>query len=285
MLSACLEFKPGDQFPDAGGDVGAPDASPDAGSNNDAASWPPPNPTWAQMPECATSIGSGWITECMLNNQMNYDLAVWTPALKDFTVVPGSFGTSVIADLNGNPWVVSLQRQIYNWGGSTPSFFAFGGNFSALAVASGTSLEETWAIQSPDQSVWNWTGSKWTRIASFAATKLAVFSERTACGDHVPWAIDYPGTVYRYVHGAGCSAGWFEVVAVGLAVDITTDFVVGHDGRVKVWDAGKASFVDYVDAPWGANTTIGGWVNGFFAASTQTHAIQQICQFSKGACP
>jgi hypothetical protein len=280
-LPACLDLKAGDAVRDAGNDAqGGPAAD---GSSPDAdAGWPPPNPTWSQVPDCATSIGSGWITDCTANNQGNYSIAAWVPTYREFAVIPVAYAANVTVDLNGNPWVVNLLGQIYRWTGD-PSFSAFGGGFVAIAVAAGSGGSEIWAIQG-DQTVWNWTGSVWVPIQSPPVTKLAIFSRPSPCGDHVPWAIDENGHVYSYVHSPLCGTGSFEQIVPELATDITTDFILGTDGYVQSWNAATGTFDRYVASPWGANAKIGGWINGFFAAGPGG-AIQQICQLAQGPCP
>jgi hypothetical protein len=234
------------------------------------------------------AVASGWILGCTAQVPDNYDVLEWDAVQGTFDQAGGSWASSISVDLNGNPWVVNNIGQIYKWNGL--GFTAFGGtSFVASSVASGSNDNETWAIRS-DGAVCNWadagSGPDWICVEGAGASKVAVFSAPTAsCHDHVPWAINSNHTVYVYMHPFGCDPGGFLPVKTGtVALDITTDFILGMDGNVYAWNAATSVFNQYVAAPWGARTLIGGWIHGLFAASVDTHEVQMICQVSATGC-
>jgi hypothetical protein len=159
---------------------------------------------------------------------------------------------------------------------------AFGSNFCATSVASGSGDGETWAIHCGDNTIWHFSAAgTWQQPEPGAAgTKVMVVSTPDPnCGDHLPMVTGTGGdtSIYRYVH-SGCSSGAFQY-SNGGGVDISTDFTVGTDGRLYQWNATNSAWQIYATSPFGTNARIGTWSNGVYALSTADGTIQKVVPF------
>jgi hypothetical protein len=218
----------------------------------------------------AKSMASGWAIGTDSQGGGNFGIYEWDLSTNFWSEIQGAAVTAN-SDLNGNGWVINSAGGIYDWNGH--GWSAFGpSSFVASAVASGSTADETWAIRKSDKVVFHYSSATntWNQVNALA-NAIAVFSAPdTTCAahPHSPVLIGTDGQIYFY----HCGDNAFHIN--GSGVSLSTDLLVGSDGRVYVWTGSFWTY--YADGPWGTDTQIAGWQDGIYmmpSAGTQTLKI------------
>ncbi len=241
-----------------------------------------PDTVWVSIPGCASAIASGWMIGCD-----HKSLFEWDPVAVAWEQVPGVSAYKVTVDLNGIPWAIRPDGQILKWNGSAFAPFgisADGGTLCALDVASGSSDEETWALECGGGAILHWTGTAWSAVPG-AGVKIAVSSAiDPACNAHVPMVIGTNQILFYY----WCAANGFVAnlidpssVTVMFANDLSTDFILDTLGQINQWsgfptDVNAPPWSPFVPAPGGNSSRFGAWGGWIFAMSLDTGDMAMI---------
>jgi hypothetical protein len=238
---------------------------------------PDPSAPWVPIPGCASDISAGWMIGCDHSS-----LSEWNPSMGDWEQVPGISAYKVNVDLNGTPWVVRSDGQILKWNGTAFAAFGGDGGLCAMDIASGSSDDETWALECDTGAVWNWSGSRWVNVPG-AGVKVSVSSSvDPACGAHFPLVIGTTQALFVYscsTHALGYNLeGGLAPSVLGSSVDLSTDAIVDTNGQIELWSgfpdaSNESAWTTMGPAPWGTSTRIGTGRGWMFAMSLDTGAV------------
>jgi hypothetical protein len=254
-------------------------------------------PRWRSLPLPGSSTGfkaiaSGWaISNEQIGCCQDGKIYQWDALTQGWDLRPGG-AVSISVDLNGTPFVVNSQQTVFKWNAaaSTWNYYCGQAANSAVSVASGANDSETWAILPNNQvaicqcdnTLPNCQSGKWVPQgpSSTKGSKVAVQSTLdTTCssaGAHYPMVKGLPGDPYVYRWKCDNNPPSLTGTAGG-GVDLSTDMVVGGDGRLYEWDANASPplWVDYGTAsPYGLNALIGSWYSGIFLMKSDGSAAQ-----------
>ena len=216
---------------------------------------------WSKLPGCVTSITGGYAIGCGAGPDNG--IFMYHPNIPWYQVAGGA--VKVTSDINGNPWVVNSQGNVYvSTDGFDFSLFqqSQGVPFTAVAVGDPSVVGDIWAVDAAGNVYFNygtqshpgpWEGGAPGECPSAClepAWGIAVFTgvPGVGCGAHRPFYVGISGQIYEMTGGNCFNPIWSPVPGVagfdGDTVDSIANngLVVGTDGNIYVWDPWTGTF-------------------------------------------